>query len=52
MTYTVCTECGREIPWGQPRVYVRFMEGFEVIKEGEVCVRWCATQIFNDGNLH
>jgi hypothetical protein len=41
MTHTYCSECKRHIPWGQPRVFMRFMEGSKVTKEGEVCVRWC-----------
>ena len=45
MTHTHCTECGRAIPYGQPRVYLRLMEGGKVTEEKEVCVRWCATRV-------
>ena len=44
-TYTLCSDCGRRIPWGQPRVFLRFMEGSKVTEEMEVCVRWCATRV-------
>ena len=52
MTHTHCTECKRRIPWGQPRVFLRFMEGGKVTKEEEVCIRWCARRILKSDNLH
>ncbi len=45
MTSTYCTNCGRAIPYNQPRVRLQFMTGSEVTAWKEVCVRWCATRV-------
>ena len=41
MTATTCTQCGRAIPYDQPRVRLQFVTGSTVTAWKEVCVRWC-----------
>ena len=38
MTFTVCTKCGREISWGQPRVLSEIREGSKVTRRTERCM--------------